>query len=295
MAAPLSPPPSTDTGALTYPRTLQRWLDDNPVTPLERVGSYITLPAFSVAVSWLGYSTIVAAFNFEGPNNFSLKTMSAFSSDPNYLLAVMWSEEDGTTHRYVFWSGVGEVMPFELIPYNGQLIKKNFRFEVWSTNSTPAVQSEALTFYTSVLGGVDYRYGSDFVLVSADTIVTNFKDDLVADGPSIIPNGELYITPSGPGAYTYVFVPQQDSTYDVVFGVNEVRIDTILKVFPNTVTTILSGSGSFTGSDDYVYILYGPTVGAGPNPPLLITATIEPSNCFVLPLTFPSNASPTMN
>jgi hypothetical protein len=72
MPYPLVPPPLTDTGALLYPRTLQRWLDVNPVTKLTRTGTYITLPTFNINVNWLGYSDIVASFNFEGPNNFSL-------------------------------------------------------------------------------------------------------------------------------------------------------------------------------------------------------------------------------
>lgn len=73
MSAPLVPPPADDSGALSYPRTLQQWLDPNPVTKLDRVGTYLTLPAFSVTVDWLGYSDIVAAFNFECSKNFSLK------------------------------------------------------------------------------------------------------------------------------------------------------------------------------------------------------------------------------
>ena len=73
MPAPLIPPPANDSGALTWPRFLQRWLDVNPVTKLDRVGSFITIPSFSVASTWNGYSTIVAAYNYEGKNNNSLK------------------------------------------------------------------------------------------------------------------------------------------------------------------------------------------------------------------------------
>ena len=72
MSFPLVPPPITDTGGLSCPRTLQRWLDDNPATKLTKCGTFITLPVFTANVNWLGYSDIVAAFTFEGPNNFSL-------------------------------------------------------------------------------------------------------------------------------------------------------------------------------------------------------------------------------
>jgi len=178
MSAPLVPPPASDYGALTYPRMLQRWLDTNPVTKLGRVGSYITLPSFSQAVDWLGYSDIVAAFNFKAPNNFSLKSLSSLPINPNYLLCIMWidsSTNPYTVHRYAIWKNVGEVLYFNVPLYTGQLIKKNFRFEIWSTNSTPTIQTLPINFTTSVLGGIDYRWGNDFQLVNSDTINTNFN------------------------------------------------------------------------------------------------------------------------
>lgn len=73
MPFPIVPPPSTDIGALTCPRTLQKWLDVNNATRLTRVSTYITMPSFVVTSSWNGYSDIVTTFNFEGPSNFSLK------------------------------------------------------------------------------------------------------------------------------------------------------------------------------------------------------------------------------
>jgi len=69
---------------------------------------------------------------------------------------------------------VGEVIYGSVTPYAGQKIAKNFRFEVWSTNSSPAVQVNPIQIYTSVLGGVDYRYGADFQLIGNDTPVTVF-------------------------------------------------------------------------------------------------------------------------
>ena len=139
---PTVPPPLSDTGAWSIPRTLQRWLDVNPITHLTRTQGYITLPAFNVDVNWLGYSDIVVAFNFEGPNNFSL---TGFDIEPvpmpNYLLCVMWRDSNGNVKRYKLWSGVGEVLYFHIPMYSGQKIAKNFRFEVWSisqpvTNTT---------------------------------------------------------------------------------------------------------------------------------------------------------------
>ncbi len=73
MAKPLSPPPLDEAGAITQPRQLERWLDNNPVTQLTRTQAFVTLPSFSVSAAWLGYSDIVAVFNFASPKNLSFK------------------------------------------------------------------------------------------------------------------------------------------------------------------------------------------------------------------------------
>lgn len=77
MPQPLSPPPASDYGALTIPRTLQRWLDDNPVSRLTRAQYYINLPPFSVQGNWVGVPDIIAAFNVECSNNFTLPLSAA--------------------------------------------------------------------------------------------------------------------------------------------------------------------------------------------------------------------------
>jgi hypothetical protein len=175
MSYPLVPPPLNDTGAWQIPRTLQRWLDINPITHLTRTQAYITLPAFNVNVNWLGYSDIVASFNYEGPNNFSLIGFNIEpSSTPNYLLCIMWKDSKDNVNRYKLWSGVGEILYFNIPVYAGQKIGKNFRLEIWSTNNTPAIQTNNIQVYTSVLGKQDYRWGTDFTLVSTDGLGTNF-------------------------------------------------------------------------------------------------------------------------
>lgn len=159
------------------PRQLNRWLDINAQGgSLGRIQRFITLPAFSVNNTWLGYSDIVAAFNFEGPNNFSLRSLKELPINPNYMLCIMWIDSEQNVHRYSLWSNVGEVMFFDITSYTGQLIKKNFRLEVWSTNNATIEQSTPITFYTSVLGDLDYRYGVDTNLVLPDIIVTEFHN-----------------------------------------------------------------------------------------------------------------------
>jgi len=170
MPTPIIPPPLTDTGAWVSPRQLQRWLDVNRVTKLDRTSTFITLPAFTQAANtWNGYSDIVMSFNCESPNNFSFSgILSLIPTNPNYVLCV--SYRTGTTIvRYMLWDATGSNMNQAIPLYVGQLIKKNFRFEVWNTSQGIASQSTAIQIYTSVLGKQDYRYAVDASLVNTDT------------------------------------------------------------------------------------------------------------------------------
>ncbi len=68
------PPYPDDTGALVIPRQLERWIDINPQGgALRKAGTYITLPAFSEAATWNGFSDIVASFNYEANHSFVLQ------------------------------------------------------------------------------------------------------------------------------------------------------------------------------------------------------------------------------
>jgi hypothetical protein len=248
---PQLPNPPFAAGAVSIPRTLNRWLDKNYLRgPLTRTHTYIVLPSFNVPYTWLGYSDIVAAFNFEAPNNFSLTgflsgtpaqqqavigqqvnqfnpglvpqvpylpvlPLSQFVSTygtPNYYLCISWRTVSGKVYRYALWNNVGEVLYFNPPPlYSGQLIKQNFRFEVWSTTqSSPAIQANPEYFYTSVLGQVDYRFGLDIPLVAADSISTNFSvlssqkpgELLVSGAGSTLFNGSYYLAGQY-GGYNY--------------------------------------------------------------------------------------------
>lgn len=183
--------PPYDSSATIRPRQLNRWLDVNAQNgPLGRTQTYIVLPPFTQPVIWLGYSDCVATFNFEAPNNFSLVglkgnpfegLLSPLPINPNYMLCIMWVDSTTTpytVHRYSLWNGVGEVMYIPYPLYTGQLIKKNFRLEVWSVKSqATASQAAPITFYTSKLGNLDYRYGLDMPLQGADPITTNFGNN----------------------------------------------------------------------------------------------------------------------
>ena len=174
------PPFSGNTGAITSPRTLQRWLDVNQQNgSLQRAQTFITLPAMSIASTWNGDSDIMATVNFEAPNNFTLKSLSGLASTPNYFLTIMWKDQSGNTHRYAIWSGVGEVVDFAVPPYTNQIIKKNCRLEIWSVGGYGAsytiVQTAAINIYTSVLQSLDYRYANDGKLAGTDATNTNMS------------------------------------------------------------------------------------------------------------------------
>lgn len=175
---PLIPPPLSDTGALPWPRTLQKWLDVNPISALTRTQGYFILPSFFVNINWLGYSDIVAAFNFEGTSAFSLSGLSQIPVNPNYLLCISWVDGNNDIFRYAIWQNVGEIVMFDIPLYTGQVIQKNFRLEVWSTSNSPnetVFQNTPVQFYTGVLGKQDYRFAQDFSIATADPIVTNFS------------------------------------------------------------------------------------------------------------------------
>lgn len=155
---------------------LLRWLDKHPVNKLTRCKTFVGLPAFSIDVTWQGYSDIVGAYNFEGPNNFSLKLDYEAPLNPNYLLCIMWIDENNNVMRYKMWESVGEVIYFDVPLYNGELIGKNFRWEIWSVeDQAVASNAEEINFFTSVLCDYDYRFGNDSELVENDGLVTEFS------------------------------------------------------------------------------------------------------------------------
>jgi len=169
-------------GALTVPRQLNRWLDINPQNGfLSRTSTVITLPAFTTSNTWSSPSKIVAAFNFESPNNFSLKPFTPPTS-PNFALVI--SYRIGTTvTRYLLWDATGSAL-FDITPYDGQPILKNCRFEVWDTSQGAASQATDFTFYTSKTGTVDYRWGDDVTLVANDGLVLAFIGSSTPNGTS---------------------------------------------------------------------------------------------------------------
>ena len=96
---------------------------------------------------------------------------------PNYVLCISWIDAaTNNLYRYALWLDVGEVFFFNTPLYAGQLIKKNFRFEIWSTNIASVYQNTTINFYTSVLNSMDYRWGTDSILINNDPINLSFNN-----------------------------------------------------------------------------------------------------------------------
>ena len=200
------PPFGGNAGAFTVPRQLNRWLDVNPQGgALRRCQTTITLPAFTAADEWNGYSDIVTSFNFEAPNNFSLTYPFSVPTSPNYVLCV--SYRVGTVvARYLLWDATGSNLNQDITPYTGQPLPKNIRLEVWNTSHGASSQATDIVFMTSKLQNVDYRYGSDAALVGNDGQITAFEDSVMTSGVSN-PLGTF-----DPIYYPITFVKTTDTT-----------------------------------------------------------------------------------
>jgi len=183
-------------GATTIPRTLVRWLDINAQNgALARAQTYITLPAFSYTPSaWTGVSDLIATFNCESPNAFSFTgLLSILPSSPNYVLYVS-HRVGGDVTRYLLWDAVGSVLTQPALVYINQLIKKNFRFEIWSTSQSLVSQALPINFYTTVKARQDYRYAVDSPLVAVDAVNTIFSFPLPSALPLTLPPTSVSVT-----------------------------------------------------------------------------------------------------
>ncbi len=95
--------------------------------------------------------------------------------NPNYIACLMWKDQHGRTYRYALWSDVGETRPLGFPLYTGQLIKKNFRIEIWSIDGQNITETVGDNLITSVLQGIDYRYGNDGPLSGESGQITEFS------------------------------------------------------------------------------------------------------------------------
>lgn len=143
---------------------MNRWLNINKVSALARAGTYVQIPTFNVAVTWLGYSDIVATFNVSSPNSFTFQ-LDDLPVNPNYVLCIAWADSSGNVRRYKLWDHDEAVIYDTAIPqYAGQVIRKNFRWEVWSVNNATASEIGTHQLTTSVRQAVDDIEADDVLL-----------------------------------------------------------------------------------------------------------------------------------
>lgn len=221
--------------------------------------------------------------------------------NPNYMLCIMWVDTNYSVHRYAMWKDVGELLFFDVSLYAGQKIGKNFRFEVWSIDGTPAVQSDALQFVTSVLGGQDYRWAGNSQLQAADTIVTDFEDDAT-------PFSQIVV--SGAGHPTDAFVNQtynvaatSDGTFylngklfylsaDHIYCIGWIDNQWQITTYPDM------SQASYYSNDDVVTPNLGTWLSVDSHldpPPAVGTTGIANQLTYTFPLTFPTNSVPQLN
>lgn len=108
--------------------------------------------------------------------NMTTNLNSLTITNPTYVACIMWKDINGVVYRYKLWEDVGETGYLLSVPlYAGQVIMKNFRFEIWSLSGAITTESVGSNILTSVLKGQDYRYTTDGLLKNNDGLVTNFN------------------------------------------------------------------------------------------------------------------------
>lgn len=135
LTEPLHPPYN-----VTQPRQLNRWLDVNSQNgALSRTRQCVLLPAIQIVGESQEEQRLVinAVYKFRVTNNFSfiLNNLSAIVWPNDSLVCVACKDSDGTIYRYSlnsYFKIVYSNSVLTFVPYEGQMIKKNFRIEYWS-------------------------------------------------------------------------------------------------------------------------------------------------------------------
>jgi len=131
---------------------INRWLNWRKVSKHKKQTSYLQIPVFSFTNPrvWQDASIIIAQYNFTTSQNFTIdKNMVVAPEDSNFVLCVKY-RVGNTVYRYKFWNLDSDTINFPL--YNGEIVKKNCTFEVWSTSGSTTVDNPSIiTILISVL------------------------------------------------------------------------------------------------------------------------------------------------
>ena len=141
---------------------------------VSRVWGYFIIPVFSVTgLTWLGSSKVEQQFNYSASVNFQLRALPAAPVGVNFCPCIRY-RVGTTSFRYKLWENVGELLYVPL--YAGQIIKKNFVIEVWSTNNSEVSLAAAIIIPANIV-----RLPTDFS--TPDDIVDSVE---ISHIPSII-------------------------------------------------------------------------------------------------------------
>lgn len=125
-------------------------LDWQSIVPVTEVGlrkAYITLPSFSIAVSWAGASEIVKQWEYSASQDLTLELPPL--PQTTFVLCVKF-ERAGEVIRYKLWNHADLVLAGVAL-YAGEQIESMFRLEVWSVSSaTTAELEDDLVIYTGL-------------------------------------------------------------------------------------------------------------------------------------------------
>lgn len=148
----------------------------------EWLSGYVTLPAFSyTGLVWAGASQLITQFNFTATKNFTIKTLPTKPTGVNFCLVVRY-RIGGQTYRYKLWEGVGEVLNERV--YAGQIIKKNFVLEVWSTQPNTEVSLATAFNLALSIRKIPITYAS----------LDNYEDDAYV--AEVGPTGQILVPAS---------------------------------------------------------------------------------------------------
>ncbi len=120
----------------------------------------------------LGASFIAGRYSITSPVKFSFKYPCVKPEGANFMLCVMWVNEEGETQRYKLWDQDGVVMWPQAERYRGQVIAEDFWLEVWNQDGEEHCElEEEYTLYVSKVSlPTNERDSTNLELVDNPTI-----------------------------------------------------------------------------------------------------------------------------
>ena len=131
-----------------------------------KVGTIITLPAFSIETTWRGASEIVGKFNYTLGNNISVLRIEP---QAGYCACVSWKPTSETIVRYKLWEDVREILYVDL--YSGERLGSEITIEIWNVKplvGTGGEGDEAIQLITEDGAEFIAETGEEFIAESSE-------------------------------------------------------------------------------------------------------------------------------